>query len=559
LITHYFTLFHLAKEWNERFYSWRIEEIFTQEKDELILALGKEEQHCFVLVSCTAQHNIASLREQYFRAKKNSLTIFPSLAGKKIERIYLHPADRIIFFELASHEKIALALTGTHANVFVLDGNAIVSDTFIKSEEATGKHLVALARSLCDEEKKDDEFLSRVALFPDESIYNALKKSAPHLGTLLAKEICSRANVGEKDLVGSLSVEKSNEIFFAFQQLHRESNAPAPRIYFENNTVKEFALFPLKYFSGLEEKIFSTVNDAVQSFIVLQRRNDGFQRMHRSLLASFQNKQKRILRSLAEIQKQRTATARVEEYELKAQLLLANLQHIHKGMKEITLPFFDDASQLLPIALDEKLNPVQNAERYFQKMKHAQRAYEALATRQENFENILQKIELLLIELSAITNGEVLNVFMKEKEKELTALGVSLNKEKEEEERIPFRVFTVAGGYEVWAGKSSANNDELTVHYSKPNDLWFHARGAGGSHVVLRCHGKNPPSKQAINETASIAAYYSKMRKAKNVPVAYCERKYVRKPKGVKEGTVYIEREEVIFVQPQLPHNMKGE
>jgi predicted ribosome quality control (RQC) complex YloA/Tae2 family protein len=43
------------------------------------------------------------------------------------------------------------------------------------------------------------------------------------------------------------------------------------------------------------------------------------------------------------------------------------------------------------------------------------------------------------------------------------------------------------------------------------------------------------------------------MRNAGNVPVAYCERKYVRKPKGLKEGAVTLEREKVIFVQPKLP------
>ena len=45
------------------------------------------------------------------------------------------------------------------------------------------------------------------------------------------------------------------------------------------------------------------------------------------------------------------------------------------------------------------------------------------------------------------------------------------------------------------------------------------------------------------------------MKNAKNVPVAMTEKKYVRKPKGVPAGTVVIEKEKVIFVQPRLPHN----
>jgi predicted ribosome quality control (RQC) complex YloA/Tae2 family protein len=67
---------------------------------------------------------------------------------------------------------------------------------------------------------------------------------------------------------------------------------------------------------------------------------------------------------------------------------------------------------------------------------------------------------------------------------------------------------------------------------------------------------KNPPDKKNIETAASIAAYYSKARNASNVPVAYCERKYVKKKKGFKEGSVIMEREKVIFVKPGLPENL---
>ena len=119
---------------------------------------------------------------------------------------------------------------------------------------------------------------------------------------------------------------------------------------------------------------------------------------------------------------------------------------------------------------------------------------------------------------------------------------------------IPFRIFTVAGGFQVWAGKSSENNDLLTMKYAKPNDLWFHARGSSGSHVVLRVGtGKGEPARQAIEQAAAIAAYYSKMKTSALVPVAMTERKYVRKPKGASAGTVMIEREKILFVRPTLP------
>jgi len=103
-------------------------------------------------------------------------------------------------------------------------------------------------------------------------------------------------------------------------------------------------------------------------------------------------------------------------------------------------------------------------------------------------------------------------------------------------------------------GKSSANNDLLTLHYTKPDDLWFHARGASGSHVVLKTRSHaGEPGRKAREQAAGIAAYYSKMKNASMVPVAMTLRKYVRKPKGSAAGTVVIEREKVIFAEPALP------
>ena len=141
------------------------------------------------------------------------------------------------------------------------------------------------------------------------------------------------------------------------------------------------------------------------------------------------------------------------------------------------------------------------------------------------------------------------NIFVHFKPIEYDALA-----EKEQEELPPFKIFAVEGGFAVYAGKNSANNDLLTFRFAKPNDLWFHARGSSGSHVVLKMgSAQGTPTKKAIEQAASIAAYYSKMKNAKHVPVAMTERKFIHKPKGAPPGTVALDKEKVIFVQPVLP------
>ena len=126
----------------------------------------------------------------------------------------------------------------------------------------------------------------------------------------------------------------------------------------------------------------------------------------------------------------------------------------------------------------------------------------------------------------------------------------------DKKEKIPFRVIIVDAGFEVWAGKSSENNDLLSTEYCAPNDLWFHARGSGGSHVVLKENASlGDFTKKSIEHAAQIAAYYSKQRNASKVSVAFTLAKFVKKPSGVPSGTVYIQFENIVKVKPCLPEN----
>jgi len=48
---------------------------------------------------------------------------------------------------------------------------------------------------------------------------------------------------------------------------------------------------------------------------------------------------------------------------------------------------------------------------------------------------------------------------------------------------------------QVVVGRNSRQNDVITFNVAKPSDLWYHARGVAGSHVLLRLDpGAPPPS-----------------------------------------------------------------
>jgi predicted ribosome quality control (RQC) complex YloA/Tae2 family protein len=120
--------------------------------------------------------------------------------------------------------------------------------------------------------------------------------------------------------------------------------------------------------------------------------------------------------------------------------------------------------------------------------------------------------------------------------------------------RLQPRRLRTSEGWAVLIGRSNEGNDHLTLHLARPEDYWFHVHGAAGSHVVLRRgKGKNEPSKRTLEEVAAWTAFYSQARTAGRVPVIWTLKKYVRKPRGAKPGTVICEREKSLMVRPGEP------
>lgn len=109
-------------------------------------------------------------------------------------------------------------------------------------------------------------------------------------------------------------------------------------------------------------------------------------------------------------------------------------------------------------------------------------------------------------------------------------------------------------GHEVLVGKSARDNDELTFRVARPRDLWLHASGHAGSHVVIRTpeSGEDVP-RSVIEKAAAFAAYHSKARNARGkVEVHVCRAADIRKPRGVPAGTVELKRYDTVKVYPRL-------
>jgi predicted ribosome quality control (RQC) complex YloA/Tae2 family protein len=110
-----------------------------------------------------------------------------------------------------------------------------------------------------------------------------------------------------------------------------------------------------------------------------------------------------------------------------------------------------------------------------------------------------------------------------------------------------------AEGYEVLVGRNARDNDQLTFRVARPRDLWLHAAGYAGSHVVIRVpdDGGDVP-RSVIDLAASWAAWHSKARDARGkVEVHVCRAADIRKPRDAPPGTVELRRFDRVRVYPR--------
>ena len=229
-----------------------------------------------------------------------------------------------------------------------------------------------------------------------------------------------------------------------------------------------------------------------------------------------------------------------EDYIKAGKAIIYNKHMIKRGEQIADLPYYEDSGvTMLKVKLKENLTPEQNAKLYFEKAEKVKSKKKNAMIRkkfvEEEIEALLKRIDNLPYDPEELF-VEWRKYYAKAKNKHVKG----------------FKYYVLKSGARVYVGRNSRENDELTLHFALSNDLFFHVRELPGSHVILRSDSSKHLQTDII-KAASIAAYFSKMRNSKTVPVSYTEIKYVRKPRKAKSGTVVLTREKVIFVSPWIP------
>ena len=289
-----------------------------------------------------------------------------------------------------------------------------------------------------------------------------------------------------------------------------------------------------------------SISRAIEAYRAAKEAADPYAAARASVRAQIADAEKTLARRRAALEREAVPQEEVDALRERGQVLLNHLRAVPKGSDEITLPGLTD--EPMRIELNPRLTPVENAQRYF---KAYQKARAASA-------EIPAKLEALAAEEAYLTQLAA-DLALARSRPEIDDVASVLAEAGYAKESRPRSRSRPAGplalhspdGFLVLVGRNSRQNEEITFKAASPDDLWLHARGLAGAHVVIRSGGRAiPPS--TLEFAARLAAHHSAARGQSSVQVDWTLRKHVRRMQGGRPGMVWYAREQSLVV-PSTP------
>jgi predicted ribosome quality control (RQC) complex YloA/Tae2 family protein len=246
-----------------------------------------------------------------------------------------------------------------------------------------------------------------------------------------------------------------------------------------------------------------------------------------------------------------------------ADLLKANLRRVRRGDREVTLTEWTaEGPREVRVALDPALTPQANMERFYRRYRRIADSAARVAERTREVRAREVALRALLAEVDAAGEEELASL-----EREARRLGAAPRRapaaprRRREAAALPYRTFRSLAGAAILVGRGAAENDALTLRVARGNDLWLHARGVAGAHVVVRLDKGRGPDGETLLDAAHLAVHFSDARGAGQADVSYTRAKHVRKGKGSPPGAVTYSQEKVILlrVEPARVERLLGE
>ena len=268
-----------------------------------------------------------------------------------------------------------------------------------------------------------------------------------------------------------------------------------------------------------------------------------------ALVRVFERERKRLAKKRDAVRADLERTKEADSLFETGNWILAHAHEIPANSSVFEAPAWDDPSRSVRIVLDPQQSPSAYAQQLFHKGKRlrrgAQHAEQRLADVERELKTLTDAREACgsdpaTLEATLSDFGLL---------RRTSQAGPRDRTAKRKQPRLPYREFTSVDGLRILVGRGAADNDQLTLRVAKPHDLWLHARGSTGAHVVVQLQkGKSCPQ-ETLLDAATLAAHFSDLRGEPIVDVLQVPRRYVRKKKGSAVGSVTLDREKVLALR----------
>ena len=379
---------------------------------------------------------------------------------------------------------------------------------------------------------------------PGDVAWRLLTQHLLGFSPTLAKEAIYRAAGRVEGIrAGDVSARALLDVIAGLMRVLTEAQFE-PGIVEAQGMITAFAAYPITFLPGWQRT--GGISEAVAAYFGAPTGSEAYDAAKQPVRAQIVEAIERGTRRLEALQRQAPPDSERERLRQSGELILAYQHQIAPRQQEFSAQYDFDAPPLV-IPLDPTLGPVENARAYFERYEKAKRAAAEIPALVKAAENELAFLHQLAADLEMATNwpeiGEVQDV--------LQANGYWRGPRTTRPKggrTAPLKV-TTPEGIVIWVGRNARQNDEVTFLRGRPEDLWLHARGVPGAHVVIKTGGRPVPP-DALRRAASLAAYYSAARAEGRVLVDVTERRYVRKIKGGKPGMVTYRNESPIEASP---------
>ena len=383
-----------------------------------------------------------------------------------------------------------------------------------------------------------------------------------------------REGLGERQavrLAGGLSPNLAEDVWMLHVQggialdaafetvLEKSTDEPHPILIAPSGSFRDqrsryrTSLVSLSYRSKWETS-FQTFNEAAQSYLSYATRLALARRQYQALGTVLRRKLKKHRLLLEKVDGDRKRLEDPQLLRRRGELLLAGLSSAKKTGSEVIVPDpYSPEGALVRVPIDPRRSIVQNADRYFERSRRVERGVKKLEARTNLLTDELRHLETLELSLENTSDPEDLAALAGEMEAEGLMPRAENGRAGESGELVGPRRISGVGGCEILVGRSARSNEKLTFEAATADDLWFHAVGVAGAHVLLRTPPGREVREEQVHQAAGVAAYYSKARGSTSVEVMYTSRKNVRKIRKAPPGTVRVTRFNSVRVRPALP------